>query len=129
MESNGNRCPFCGGNQFVIQIRDRQICDGKRWKEGAYARCKKCGVSGPTIPHQTLKGLTRSLALHAFTHPAHLMQALHTYDPVTEIKIKRETGDNYRDILLNVYNVRDRLDFDEISDDLTDLTAALEAKP
>lgn len=89
-----SKCPYCGGNQLVIQITDKLICDGRRWKEGAYARCKKCGMSGPCVPHQTLKGLTRREAIHAFTRPAYLLNktGLIRLAP-DEVVVKRATAE------------------------------------
>lgn len=73
-----NKCPYCGCDDMISIFVDTYNCRIK---------CKSCDAVGP-VHFGGADG-----ALDAFTHPAHLMATLHTFDPETEVKIKRETGE------------------------------------
>lgn len=82
--SDQNVCPYCGCDFDVDADIHTDPYTGN--KSTAYqAECPGCGASGPDYE-------STDKATIEFTHPAHLMATLHTYDPKTQIVISREAA-------------------------------------
>jgi hypothetical protein len=97
-----NVCPYCGGTN--IEAIRSDIHNNKKVPHQPnvhhYARCGDCGLTGPYVQAEDDSGIwyykswgdAQQAAIHTFTHPAHLMASLHTYDPATEVKVSRGTA-------------------------------------
>lgn len=108
MESNGNRCPYCGSENKVMPI---VVISGVTGDYEYYAQCYQCHAEGPITD-------TSEAATHAFCHPAHLMK--------NKVLVKRETA---QECLYRLEAVG--LNYGGSPDGLAafaDLTAALEGK-
>ena len=75
--SDRNVCPYCGWE--IVEIV------GTAYRGSGRGRCPNCQSNGPEVSPP-------SAAITAFCHPTHLMETLHTFDPETEVVIKRETA-------------------------------------
>lgn len=111
MESN--RCPFCGGSNIRCMTTDGVYGCGP----GRTAFCCACNAMGK-------QRILDADAIIEFCHPTHLLKTLHTVDPVTEIKIKRETGEQAYSWVMGFVGSGGMTNDDYAAKD--DLTAALE---
>ena len=114
--SDRNVCPYCGCDFDVDADIHTDPYTGN--KSTAYqAECPGCGASGPDYE-------STDKATIEFTHPAHLMESLHTYDPQTQFVVSREAAQS----VIVTMTASDNVNFLDAA--LVDaLHAALEVKP
>ena len=114
--SDKNVCPYCGGDVYA---EGGWVWDGE-W--GFAGECSKCTGRG-------IFAVTKSGAIAAFTHPAHLMESLHTYDPQTQIVVSREAGKQIKTCVgYYLYDENGHCDSDSrCVDAYRELCAAMEA--
>ena len=87
--SDQNVCPYCGGEDIVaVWIRDAKYGE-IRLKDTPAALCHRCKTVGPYAANE-------AAAIHAFTHPAHLLKdkALVDVDDLTEVLSILEDANN-----------------------------------